>query len=107
VTAAYRTLNTELGLPAQPVRPSEFVPRLASELDVSNRVHQRARTLAEAAESAGVTTGVQPAGFAAACLYKAGGERSWKVSQAEVAEAANVSSTTVRTHRDTLEKVTV
>jgi len=31
VTNAYTTLNTELGLPAQPVTPSASVPRLASE----------------------------------------------------------------------------
>ena len=47
VTNAYTTLNTELGLPAQPVTPSTFVPRLASELDVSDQIRQRARQLAD------------------------------------------------------------
>ena len=75
VTNAYMTLNTEIGLPAQPVTPSAFVPRLASELEVFDQIRQRARQLAEASESTGATTRVRPSGFAAACLYKAGREQ--------------------------------
>ena len=76
ITNAYTTLNTELDLPAQPVTPSALVPRLASELDVSDQIRQRARKLAEASESPGATTEVRPSGFAAACLYKAGREQT-------------------------------
>jgi len=107
VTNAYKTLNTELDLPAQPVAPSAFVPRLASELDVPDRIRQRARKLAEDSESTGVTTGVPPSGFAAACLYKAGHEQGQLFTQSEVAEVANVSAVTVRTHRDTLDELAV
>jgi len=107
VTNAYKTLNTELGLPAQPVTPSAFVPRLASELDVPNQIRQRARNLAEESESTAVTTGVRPSGFAAACLYKAGHEDGWCITQSDVAEAANVSPVTVRTHRDALDELAV
>jgi len=107
VTNAYKTLNTELGLPTQPVTPSAFVPRLASELDVSDRIRQRARSLAEDSESTGVTTGVCPSGFAAACLYKAGCEQDQMLSQSDVAEVANVSTVTVRTHRDALDGLAV
>jgi len=46
-------------------------PRTSS---VRTEIRQRARTLAEQTEERGVTTGVHPAGFAAACLYKAGQE---------------------------------
>jgi len=107
VRNAYTTLNTELGLPAQPVTPSTFVPRLASELDVSDQIRQRARQLAAAAESTGVTTGVQPSGFAAACLYKAGREHGRWLTQSDVADVADVSPVTVRTHRDTLDELAV
>ncbi|WP_428838185.1 transcription initiation factor IIB, partial [Streptomyces virens] len=72
VINAYKTLNEALGLPAKPVSPSMFVPRLASDLECPDEIRQRARTLAEQAEERGLTTGVHPAGFAAACLYKAG-----------------------------------
>ena len=104
VTNAYKTLNEELGLPAEPVSPSMFVPRLASDLECPDEIRQRARTLAEQAEERGVTTGVHPAGFAAACLYKAGQEQGNWVTQSDVAESGEVTPTTVRTHHETLEK---
>ena len=104
VTNAYKTLNEELGLPAEPVSPSMFVPRLASDLECPDRIRQRARTLAEQAEERGVTTGVHPAGFAAACLYKAGHEEGRWLTQSEAADVANASKATVRAHRDTLEE---
>jgi len=107
VTNAYTTLNTELGLPAQPMTPSAFVPRLASELDISDQIRQRAQQLAEASESTGTTTGVRPSGFAAACLYKAGREdRRW-LTQSEIADVANVSVVTLRIHRDALNELAV
>jgi len=104
VTNAYKTLNEELGLPTEPVSPSMFVPRLASDLECPDGIRQRARTLAEQAEERGVTTGVHPAGFAAACLYKAGREEGRWLTQSEAADVANASKATVRAHRDTLEE---
>ena len=107
VTNAYKTLNEELGLPAEPVAPSMFVPRLASDLECPDEIRQRARALAEQAEESGVTTGVHPTGFAAACLYKAGQEQGQWVTQSDVAESGNVTPTTVRTHHETLDELTV
>ena len=107
ITNAYKTLNEELGLPAKPATPTMYIPRLASELDCPDRIRRRARTLAEAAEDAGVTTGVHPAGFAAACLYKAGREAGRWLTQTDIAEVANTSTATVRNHRDTLEEQVV
>jgi transcription initiation factor TFIIB len=107
VANAYKTLNEELGLPAEPVSPSMFVPRLASDLECPDEIRQRARTLAEQAEERGVTTGVHPAGFAAACLYKAGREEGRWLTQSDVAESGNVTPTTVRTHHETLNELAV
>ena len=45
-TNAYIPLNEELGLPAKPVSPGMFVPRLASGLKYPDNVRQQARTLA-------------------------------------------------------------
>lgn len=107
VTNAYKTLNIELGLPAQPVSPREFVPRMASDLEISNRIRKRAGELAKHAEDAGITTGVQPTGFAAACLYKAAQEHGLWLTQSKLADVANTSPVTLRTHRDALVKLTV
>jgi transcription initiation factor TFIIIB Brf1 subunit/transcription initiation factor TFIIB len=71
---------------------------------LSTEIRQRARTLAEEAEERGVTSGVHPAGFAAACLYKAAREDGRWLTQTEAADVANASTGTVRTHRDTLEE---
>ena len=95
------------GLPAQPVTPSASVPRLVSELDVSDQIRQRARGLAEASEATGAITAVRPSGFAAACLYKAGREQGRWLTQSDIPEVANVSPVTVQTHRDTLDKLAV
>lgn len=103
VRTAYQTLNTGLGLSEKPVAPSVFVARLASALDSPDRVRQRARTLADAAESAGLTVGMQPAGFAGACLYKASHEHGQLVTQSQVAAVADTTAVTIRTHRDTIE----
>lgn len=49
----YKTLNRELGLPAPPRRPAEFVSRLVSDLDLSHDVERHARrVLDEATERA-------------------------------------------------------
>jgi transcription initiation factor TFIIB len=105
VKNAYQTLNAELGLPAKPVQPSAFVPRLASELACPDEVRQHARMLAERAEAAGVTDGVHPAGFAAACLYEALRECGRHPLKARVAEAADVCVSTVRTHQQTVREL--
>ncbi len=85
IANAYKTLNEELGLPAKPATPTAYIPRLASDLNCSERIRRRSRAITEASEDAGVTTGVHPAGFAAACLYKAGQEAGPWVTQAEAA----------------------
>lgn len=105
VKNAYRVLNEGLGLPAKPISPSAFVPRLASELGCSDEIRKRAGTLAQRSERAGVTAGVHPSGYAAACLYKASREHGESVRQVDVAEAADVSVATVRSHRDTLDEL--
>jgi len=52
---------------------------------------------------------VQPSEFVAACLYKAGQEHcgAYPATIAAVAEVADVSPVTVRTHRDTLDELAV
>jgi transcription initiation factor TFIIB len=104
-TNAYKTLNEELGLPAEPVSPSMFVPCLTSDLECPDKIRRRARAPAEQAEQRDVTTGVHPVGFAAARPYKAGREEGRWLTQSEAADVANASKATARAHRDTLEEL--
>lgn len=102
VDNAYGVLNTELGLPAPPTTHTQFVPRIAAAVECPDRVRHRAHTLAEAAMDAGVTAGVHPAAFAAACVYTAAHEHNHSITQAAVASAASVTPATIRAHRETL-----
>lgn len=102
VMNAYSVLNEELGLPAQPMRPRAFLARFSSDLDLPGRVRRRAERLAERAVEHGVIGGASPSGFAAACLYVAAEEFDWRLTQSRVAETADVSTNTIRSHRATL-----
>ncbi|QLH81304.1 transcription initiation factor IIB [Halosimplex pelagicum] len=103
ITNAYTVCNDELGLPAPPQRPREFIAGLASAMDVPPETERHARSLAEQAWTAKVSIGVHPAGFAAACLEIACRDHEVEILQQRVANEADVSPVTVRTHRDIIE----
>ncbi|NHN41784.1 transcription initiation factor IIB family protein [Halorubellus sp. JP-L1] len=93
---AYDALNRDLGLPTGPVDPREYLPRYANELDLDQSIEGRAHDLATAAVDSGHATGRNPSGVAAGCLYLAASEAGAPCTQAEAAEAADVSAVTVR-----------
>ena len=76
--------------------------RHASNIGCPDKIRQRARALAEQAEKRGVTTGVHPAGVAAARLYTAGREEERWLTQSETADVANVNTTTIRNRHNVL-----
>ena len=94
--AAYDALNRELGLPTGPISPVEYVPRYATQLEVSSAVEQRAREYATECRETGMTAGRNPSGVAAACLYTASRDRGGDVTQKEAADVADVTPVTVR-----------
>jgi len=97
----YDALNRELGLPTGPVDPREYLPRYANALGLGDDVEGRARELAAAAVEDGLATGRNPSGVAAGCLYLAARERGRDCTQADAADAAEVSAVTVRnTYQD-------
>jgi len=101
--AAYDALNRDLGLPTGPIDPREYLARFASELDLPTGLENRARELADRAHDEGLVTGRNPAGVAAACLYTAATEREYALTQAAVAEVADVTPVTVRATYDDLQ----
>jgi transcription initiation factor TFIIB len=96
VELGYGVLNRELGLETTIVRPQEYIPALASQCGVADQVQHRALELAHLAERTGIANGRGPTGVAAACLYLAGREYEAEYTQAELAEAAEVSTATIR-----------
>jgi transcription initiation factor TFIIB len=98
---AYGALNRELELPTGPIDPTEYLARFASELDVPSDLERQARGLAREAHDAGITTGRNPSGVAAACLYTAARRAGHGLTQTAVADVADVSAVTVRnTYQD-------
>ncbi|MXV62819.1 transcription initiation factor IIB family protein [Natronorubrum sp. JWXQ-INN-674] len=98
LTAAYGALNRELGIPTGPIDPTQYLPRYASKLDLETEIERRAREHATALLDEGLVSGRNPSGIAAACLYKATGERAgWPtITQATAADVANVAPATIR-----------
>jgi len=103
VINAYDVLNEELNLPAPPQRPREYIPALASTMEVPPETEGVARSLAERAWDAGESIGVHPVGFAAGCLEVACRDHGVEITQLALASAADVTPVTVRSHRDQIE----
>lgn len=105
LNAAYDALNRDLALPIAPVDPREYLPRLASYLEVPHGVEHDARTYADYLMGEGLAAGRKPGGVAGACLYVAAGDRDVDISQREVADAADVSPVTLRGVSQLLDEV--
>ena len=92
----YRFLVRELGLKLPIISPSDYVPRFASKLNLSSQVEVKSIELVNAAKEMGLTSGKDPASFAAAGLYASSillGERR---TQTEIAKALGVTEVTIR-----------
>jgi transcription initiation factor TFIIB len=94
--AAYRALNRELDIATGPIHPAEYVPRYASELDVSEAVRRRAEAHARRLRESGEAAGRNPSGVAAACLYTAARDAGASLTQQAAADVADVTPVTVR-----------
>jgi transcription initiation factor TFIIB len=93
---AYRYIARELGLAMEPTDPTQYLPRLVSDLDLPEETEQRAAELLEAGKQEAVHSGKNPVGLAAAAIYAAARLTNVEVTQHEVADAADVSAVTIR-----------
>ncbi|GAA0244030.1 transcription initiation factor IIB family protein [Haladaptatus pallidirubidus] len=96
IARTYRYVARELGLEIEPADPKSYVPRFASELDLSDETERRARSLLDTATEQGIHSGKSPVGLAAAAVYAAALLTNEKVTQSEVSEVANISEVTIR-----------
>ena len=96
IARTYRYVVRELSLEVEPADPVSYVPRFASELELSDETERRARQLLETAKEAGVHSGKSPVGLAAAAVYAAALLTNEKVTQNEVSDVANISEVTIR-----------
>ncbi|WP_049971213.1 transcription initiation factor IIB [Haladaptatus cibarius] len=96
IARTYRYVARELGLEIEPADPKSYVPRFASELDLSDETERRARSLLDTATEKEIHSGKSPVGLAAAAVYAAALLTNEKVTQSEVSEVANISEVTIR-----------
>ncbi len=96
VARTYRYVSRELSLEVKPADPEQYVPRFASELDLSDESKMRARQLLQNAKEQGVHSGKSPVGLAAAAVYAASLLTNEKTTQAAVSEVADISEVTIR-----------
>jgi len=96
LTRTYRYVVRELKLEIQPADPEQYVPRFASELDLSEEAIRQARELLRSSRDRGVHSGKSPVGLAAAAVYAAALLTNETVTQSEVSEVANISEVTIR-----------
>ncbi|WP_336134761.1 transcription initiation factor IIB [Natronomonas amylolytica] len=96
IARTYRYVVRELGLEVQPADPESYVPRFASDLDLSDEAENRARKLLQNAKEQGVHSGKSPVGLAAAAVYAASLLTNEKTTQAAVSEVADISEVTIR-----------
>ena len=96
IARTYRYVVRELNLEIEPADPVQYVPRFASELEMSDEGERRARELLNAAKEKGIHSGKSPVGLAAAAVYAASLLANEKVTQKEVSSVANISEVTIR-----------
>lgn len=98
ITRAYRYLTRELSLKIEPADPMDYIPRLASDLGLSEEAEQRSHamltTVAETDES--YLSGKNPVGLAAAAIYVGALLTNEKVTQKSVSDVADISKVTIR-----------
>ena len=94
----YRFLSRKLNIKLKPTSPSDYIPRFASQLNLSGGVESKAIEILHNAKNHGLSNGKGPTGLAATALYIASillGERK---TQRDIAEIAGVTEVTIRNH---------
>ena len=102
----YRFLSKSLNIKLKPTSPADYIPRFASQLELSGRVEVKAIEIINEAKNNGLLNGKGPTGVAATALYVASillGERK---TQRDIAEIAGVTEVTIRNrYKELLEKM--
>ena len=95
---AYLYLIRELDLEIKPVDPREYLNRMLSGVELSDRevVRKVAVDILDEFEKTNMHSGCSPVSLAAAAVYCAGGLHDQRVTQRELADVAGVCKVTIR-----------
>lgn len=92
----YRFLARQVGLRILPTDPADYLPRFASQLELSGHVVTKAIEILKQSKDKELTSGRGPTGVAAAVLYIAAQLMGEKRTQRQVADVAGVTEVTIR-----------
>jgi transcription initiation factor TFIIB len=104
VARCYRLLLRELDFHMPISDPLTYISKIAEKTGVSGRTQGDAIALLRVAKQKRVDAGKDPMGMAAAALYIACMQKSEKITQKDIAEAAGVTEVTVRNRYKALKK---
>lgn len=98
IERAYRYISKELDVAITPPDPRQYVNRVVNALNTDNeqQLHNTAVDVIDAAENANIHSGRAPMSIAASAVYIATGIHEEHVSQATIADIAELSPTTIR-----------
>ncbi|MBQ9025119.1 MAG: transcription initiation factor IIB [Methanobrevibacter sp.] len=91
-----RFIVRSLKIKLVPTSPNDYIPRFASELEMTNEFESKAIQIINESKKEGLTVGKGPSGLAAAALYIASLLLGDRKSQKRIAEVAGVTEVTVR-----------
>ena len=92
----HRFLVRKLKIKLHPISPKDYIPRFASELNLSEKSQVKAIEIIDESQKKGLVIGKGPNGVAAAALYISSQLLGERKSQRDVAEVAGVTEVTVR-----------
>jgi transcription initiation factor TFIIB len=104
IARCFRLIQRELNLSMPIDDPIKYVPKIASQVKLSQKAQNLAIQLLQQAADIKADVGKGPAGVAAAALYIASIMTGKKVTQKDLANAAGVTEVTVRNRYDGLDK---
>ncbi|HLI45711.1 MAG TPA: transcription initiation factor IIB [Geobacterales bacterium] len=96
IARCYRFLIKDANIRVDIADPVDFIERLIHMLNIKPTVYPMAKDIIMKAKDRGLTAGKDPAGLAAAAVYIAATLQGEKITQKDVAKAANVTEVTVR-----------
>lgn len=91
-----RYLEQILDIEIEPTEPTNYVSRLADELNLTKETEMKAMEILDIVVDNGIHTGKSPTAVAAGTVYAAAKLTGKKVTQADVANITNLSHVTIR-----------
>jgi transcription initiation factor TFIIB len=101
----HRVLVSKLRLKPTSPHATDFIARIASDLQLPPTVEAHARDMLRRADEAGITSGRSPTGLAASAIYVASHDQGHPRTQKRVSEVSGVTEVTIRNRSRELAKM--